>query len=241
MRKAVVAMAFQDEACGWRNRVRFGKVKAPVLVGAACVAALVVVIVGVGVAQALTTEGFVVTKSEEAPAVASTSAASAAEEESSVRVCVYVSGEVVRPDIYYLEEGSRVADAITAAGGFTDEAATDALNLARTLVDGEQVAVPSRESAQAAQEALAQNGGSTAGASMNGAAGGAGAVSGGRVNINTADAATLQTLNGVGESTAKKIVADREANGPYKTIEDLKRVSGIGDKKFENLRESICV
>ena len=63
----------------------------------------------------------------------------------------------------------------------------------------------------------------------------------GKVNINTASAAQLDTLPGVGASTAEKIVADREANGPFKTVEDLKRVSGIGDKKFAALADAICV
>ena len=229
-------MAFQDEACGWRSRVRFGKVKTPVLVGAVCVALLVVGITGFGVAQALSTDGYMVTKGDDDAAPPSDSSTIVTNEEAPSQVCVFVSGEVMHPDIYYLDEGSRVADAITSAGGFTGEAATDALNLARTVVDGEQVAVPSRkEVSVVGTEEVSSNGSTTAAVSSSAQA------NAGRVNINTADAATLQTLNGVGESTAKKIVADREANGPYKTIEDLKRVSGIGDKKFENLRDSICV
>ena len=79
------------------------------------------------------------------------------------------------------------------------------------------------------------------------AAGDAGAVSaaadgaGSKVNINRADAAELDTLPGVGPSTAEKIIADREANGPFASVEDLKRVSGIGDKKYEQLAGLICV
>lgn len=234
-------MAFQDRACGWQGRLHLGKVKLPVLVGAACVALLVIGITGFGVARAFTTEGFAVTKGEEAAVVVSDSgqASVPVAEKAPAQVCVYVSGEVTCPDIYYLDEGSRVADAVTAAGGFTDAAATDALNLARTLIDGEQIAVPAQGSETAGASALTSQG--SVGSTTGGSGGGPVASAGGRVNINTADAATLQTLNGVGESTAKKIVADREANGPYKTIEDLKRVSGIGDKKFENLRDSICV
>lgn len=232
-------MAFQDEAYERWNRVHLGKIRAPVLVGAACVALLVVGITGFNVAQALSTDGFTVTKSEAASATSVESAKPSAGgemDESPAQVCVFVSGEVSHPDIYYLDEGSRVADAITAAGGFTGDAATDAINLARTLMDGEQVTVPAQQSVEGmGGSATQKNGGSSV------AATGAAPANGGRVNINTADAATLQTLNGVGEATAKKIVADREANGPYKTIEDLKRVSGIGDKKFESLRDSICV
>lgn len=228
-------MAFQDDAHRWSSKVHLGKVRTPALVGAACAALLIVAIGGIGVARAFSTDGYLVTKDEVVAASDSEGASAALEgEEPPARLCVFVSGEVAHPAVYYLDEGSRVADAVAAAGGFTDGAATDALNLARPLVDGEQVAVPAQGSAEASPSSAPFDGGSGATASK-------AAAGTGRVNINTADAAALQTLNGVGEATAKKIVADREANGPFKTIEDLKRVSGIGDKKFENLRDSICV
>ena len=101
------------------------------------------------------------------------------------------------------------------------------MNLARVLTDGEQIIVPSTQTdgGSDAAPATAASPGTTAG----------------KVNINTADAATLDTLPGIGASTAAKIVADREANGPFKTIEDLKRVSGIGDKKFSQLEGCITV
>lgn len=235
-------MAFQDEAFGLRDRLHLGKVKLPVLVGALCVAILVMVVVGIGVAHALSTEGFAVTKAEEGTSAASNASAASesAEAEEPARLCVFVSGEVAHPAIYYLDEGARVADAITAAGGFTPGAATDALNLARAVVDGEQIAVPAQNSAATAPSGASAQG-SSAGLSASGSSGSPSQAGNGRVNINTADTAMLQTLSGIGEATAKKIVADREANGPYKTIEDLKRVSGIGDKKFESLRDSICV
>ncbi|MFR1640007.1 MAG: helix-hairpin-helix domain-containing protein [Eggerthellaceae bacterium] len=116
-----------------------------------------------------------------------------------------------------LKEGSRVQDAVEAAGGFAENAAPDALNLARVVADGEQVIVPTIEQQEA----------SAAGA----AASEASASSGGLVNINAATAAELDALPGIGPATAEKIVADREANGPFSAIEDIKRVSGIGEKK----------
>ena len=143
-------------------------------------------------------------------------------------IFVHVDGEVATPGLIELPEGSRVNDAIQAAGGFTEEARHDAVNLARILTDGEQILVPS--TAQADNDA----GTTTTASSSPG-------TTSGKVNINTADAATLDTLPGVGASTAAKIVADREANGPFKTIEELKRVSGIGDKKFAQLEGSITV
>ena len=139
-------------------------------------------------------------------------------------VVVHVGGAVADPGVRELAEGSRVQDAVDASGGFAEGAASDALNLARVLSDGEQVA-----GAQGADAGAAGAGASS------------GSAAGGRVNINRATAAELDTLPGVGPSTAEKIVADREANGPFATTEDLKRVSGIGDKKYEELADLVCV
>lgn len=143
-------------------------------------------------------------------------------------IFVHVDGAVTTPGLIELPEGARVNDAIQAAGGFTEEALHDAVNLARVLSDGEQILVPSTAQTEGDE-------GATSSATLS-----PGTTSG-KVNINTADAATLDTLPGIGESTAAKIVADREANGPFKTVEDLKRVSGIGDKKFTQLEGCITV
>lgn len=142
-------------------------------------------------------------------------------------IFVHVEGAVVSPGLFELPEGSRVYDAIKAAGGFAEDARHDAVNLARILSDGEQVIVPTTQTDDGsdATPSTAASPGTVAG----------------KVNINTADAATLDTLPGIGASTAAKIVADREANGPFRTIEDLKRVSGIGDKKFTELEGCITV
>ena len=142
-------------------------------------------------------------------------------------IFVHVEGAVAAPGLFELSEGSRVYDAIQAAGGFTEDARHDAVNLARVLTDGEQIIVPT----------IQTEGGSDDTPSTAASPG----TAAGKVNINTADAATLDTLPGIGASTAAKIVADREANGPFKTIEDLKRVSGIGDKKFTQLEGCITV
>ena len=142
-------------------------------------------------------------------------------------IFVHVEGAVAAPGLFELSEGSRVYDAIQAAGGFTEDARHDAVNLARVLTDGEQIIVPTTQT----------DGGSDTTPATAASPG----TATGKVNINTADAATLDTLPGIGASTAAKIVADREANGPFKTIEDLKRVSGIGDKKFSQLEGCITV
>jgi len=148
---------------------------------------------------------------------------------------VHVAGRVRNPGVYQLAAGSRVIDALEAAGGGLGDAAANALNLARPLADGEQIVVPSEE--EAAQGRVAGTGGGGAPAGSGGVASQQTAV----VNINTADAAALDTLPGVGPSTAQKIISDREANGPFASPEDLGRVSGIGPKRLEQLAELICV
>lgn len=154
-------------------------------------------------------------------------------------LCVHVDGAVKSPGVFYLEAGSRIIDAIDAAGGFTKKASTAAVNLASSLEDGQQVFIPTQDEAPApAVPSASSSGGGSASAA---AGGGSSTTSSGLVNINQASAEELVTLSGIGEATAAKIIADREANGPFQTIEDIKRVSGIGDKKFESLRDFICV
>lgn len=210
-------MGFQDEAGSLRSRLHAGEVKPAAVVGVAVLLVVALGAAGLHLASAAEEPTFAVEREPTAEEAAPAEPA---------RLAVYVSGCVEHPALYYLDEGSRVADAVAAAGGFAEGAATGALNLARVLQDGEQVDVPVEQPAATGGAVAAQ-----------GAASGAAT----RVNINTADAAALQQLDGVGEATARKIVADREANGPFRTIEDLKRVSGIGDKKFANLKDAICV
>lgn len=165
---------------------------------------------------------------QQAPAgVASTQAQEAS---IAASVVVHVTGSVRHSGVYELQAGTRVSDAVEAAGGLLPDAMPERVNLARVLTDGEQVHIPDED------EPVPGPG--VAGATAGGA-GGAGATS--LVNLNTADAAALDTLPGVGPSTAEKIVADREANGPFGSIEDLGRVSGIGPKKLEQLRDLVCI
>ncbi len=145
------------------------------------------------------------------------------------QICVYVTGHVANPGIVYLDEGARVADA-------TEAASIESLNLARVVVDGEQIQVQSAEELKAANDAAA----SSASSAPAGADASSQAASG-KVNINTAESSELQTLSGVGESKAKKIIDYRQTNGPFKSIEDLANVSGIGEKTVESLRDSICI
>ena len=142
------------------------------------------------------------------------------------RLLVHVDGAVNAPGVYELLGGSRVNDAVSAAGGLREDADTTAINLAAAVTDGEKIHVP------AVGELM-----TTPPADENGL----GASDAALININTADVAELDELPGVGESTARAIVEDREANGPFATPEDLMRVSGIGEKKFAKLEAMICV
>ena len=163
-------------------------------------------------------------------------------------IYVHVIGCVKTPGVVGVAKDARLIDAINAAGGFLENASSESLNLARTVNDGEQIRVLSKEEQEAQNAAAAAaSGGSGSGGSAAGSAAGAASLgtsaidSEGRVNINTANEAELCTISGVGESTAKKIIAEREANGPFASVDDITRVSGIGEKKLASMRDSICV
>jgi len=131
-------------------------------------------------------------------------------------VFVHVVGAVGQPGIYELEFGSRVADAIQAAGGLTVEAFDASVNLARVLSDGEQVRVLSVDQiADSEQSSI--------------------------ISLNQASTRQLEALPGVGSALAGRIVEWRERNGSFSTIEQLLEVSGIGPKMFENLREFVTL
>lgn len=157
---------------------------------------------------------------------------------------VHVAGAVNAPGIVGLPPGSRVADAVEAAGGASPDADTDRINLARPVVDGEQVRVPR------VGEELPTDAGQAAGATPTTAAPGPGAASassagtageGGKININTATAAELEELPGIGPALAERIVAHRQANGPFASVDDLVQVPGIGTAKLEALRAEATV
>lgn len=145
-------------------------------------------------------------------------------------IVVDVGGAVVRPSVVELPADARVNDAIEAAGGLSPDADTGSLNRAAPLSDGAKVHVP-RQGEMTAPSAA------SAGAPSPGEA----SSSGGPVNINSASLDELDSLPGVGPATAQAIIEDRSLNGPFASIEDIMRVSGIGEKKFDNLKSSICV
>lgn len=228
-------MSFQESAESLRSKLHLtDRLSVPVLVGVCAVIVIGIAIAGYSLLGGLSSDSFSFGVGEDGATVEVeglelTDAADAEDAGGQVAptIAVHVSGAVAAPGVYELEEGARVADAVELAGGFLEGAAENALNLARVLNDGEQVVVPTAEE-QAALQSAAE------------ASGGAAGV-GGKVNINTASVEQLDTLPGVGESTAQKIIADREANGPFSSPEDLKRVSGIGDKKYAELADLITV
>ncbi|WYP27905.1 helix-hairpin-helix domain-containing protein [Alkalihalobacillus sp. FSL W8-0930] len=147
-------------------------------------------------------------------------------------IMVDVKGAVIQPGIYELEPQSRVIDAINAAGGLSEDGDANQLNFAMILQDEMQIYAPAEGEEMSGM--LSQNIGS---ASTQQDSQSAGPL----VNINTALEAELETLNGVGPSKSASIIAYREENGPFTTIEDLMNVSGIGEKSFEKLKAEITV
>jgi competence protein ComEA len=129
----------------------------------------------------------------------------------SPEICVYVEGEVVNPGIYTLETGDHVAEAVEAAGGFTLDADLGSVNLAATLRDGEQIHIFKLGDSPQ------------------------------KININTAEAWLLESLPGIGETLAQRIVDYRIANGYFQSIEDLKNVTDIGPAVFDKVKDKIAV
>jgi competence protein ComEA len=145
---------------------------------------------------------------------------------------VHVSGAVRTPGLYRLSDGARVVDAVAAAGGFADGAAKDAVNLARQVADGEQLVVPVAGAETPAPHAAE---------GVPGGPGGPAAQAGTRLNLNSADAAALDALPRIGPALAARIVAWREQNGRFTSVDDLLAVPGIGEKMLESLRDLVTV
>lgn len=149
----------------------------------------------------------------------------AAEKESAKQVeestlFVHICGEVEKPGVYELPEGSRVYEAVEEAGGFTEDAAADYVNLAQILEDGWKVEIPSKEEQTEVFAGIADDG---------------------RVDINTAAKEELLTLPGIGESRAESIIAYREKSGGFSRIEDIMKVEGIKEGMFAKMKDKICV
>ena len=130
-------------------------------------------------------------------------------------VGIHIKGEVNSPGYYELDYGSRVKDAIDCAGGKTEKADIDSINLAEKLVDGQEIIISKKN------EGILEESG--------------------KINLNKADMYTLCQLDGIGEATANDIIEYRTKNGGFKTIDDLKKIKGIGQAKFDQIKDSIIV
>ncbi len=142
---------------------------------------------------------------------------------------VHVLGAVAEPGLVELAAGARVVDAVAAAGGFTPDADPAGVNLARPVVDGEQLVVPAVGQAPPAPAA-----------SAGGTGGGAATAADGVVHLNTADLAALDTLPRIGPALAQRIIDWRDANGPFTSVDQLLEVAGIGDTVFSGLTDKVA-
>lgn len=154
--------------------------------------------------------------------IVTTSEENIVEEVEDNSIKVHITGEINNPGLIELVSGDRISDAIEKAGGVTSLADTSKVNLAYMLSDGEKIYIPNINDEEGVEyiQSSSQNT---------------------KININTATQEELETLTGIGESTAKSIIEYREQNGKFATIEDIKNVSGIGDAKYEKLKDEITV
>ncbi len=157
------------------------------------------------------------------------------------KIVVHITGAVNKEGIVELQEGARIADAIEKAGGAKENADIKNINLATILEDGMKVHIPTIEETQANNEninvednASSQIATETTNITSN-------TKTQGKININTATQGELDTLPGIGPSTAAKIIDYRKENGKFKSIEEIKEVSGIGDAKYEKIKELIII
>ncbi|MBZ6010431.1 helix-hairpin-helix domain-containing protein [Leuconostoc gelidum] len=158
----------------------------------------------------------------------SMSSTSATSISSKTAVMVDVKGAVKNPGVYDIVNSPRAQTAIAKAGGLTHEADTIKLNLAQKLSDGQMLYVPVIGEAASNKTTVGQQG-TESGQEMT------------KINLNTATAEELQTLEGVGEKKAEQIIAYREAHGGFKKLDEIKEVSGIGAKRFETLQDKITI
>lgn len=166
--------------------------------------------------------------------------ASSASNAASGKVVCDISGAVKEEGVYTLKSGSRLQDLIDAAGGLTSRAQIKAINRSLLLQDQDKVYIPYKgeKTAAAPTAGIASNAAASSSSSSSSPAASSAA---GKVNLNTATAADLQKLNGIGEKKAEQIIAYREQKGGFKSIDELKEVSGIGDKTFDALKDQITV
>lgn len=137
------------------------------------------------------------------------------------KVFVHVAGAVKKPGVYKIDEGSRVIEAINLAGGFTKEADKDSLNLAAKVTDSQKITVSFKSQAASIQSSTSSDSA--------------------LINLNTATEEQLDELPGIGETMAKRILEYREEKGSFSSVDELKEIEGIGEKKFAKLKEKVTL
>lgn len=150
------------------------------------------------------------------------------------KIVIHITGEVEEEGVIELEKGARISDAIEEAGGTTEEADLSNVNLAYSLSDGQKVKIPNINEKDEEIIVVEEKAGDNIIIEEN-------KSKEEKININKAAQTEIETLPGIGPSTALKIITYRNEHGKFKNIEDIKNVSGIGDSKFENIKEYICV
>lgn len=156
------------------------------------------------------------------------------------KIIVHVSGAVQNEGVIELEENSRIADAIEKAGGFREDAYTKDVNLAYKLEDGMKIYIPTIEEKENEKtNVIVESNIETENNNSSYSNASDGKNTNSKVNINTASKEELDTLPGIGPSTAEKIINYRKEKGKFKSIEEIKDVSGIGDSKYENIKDMI--
>lgn len=162
-----------------------------------------------------------------------------AEIEEKSQIIVHIAGEILNPGVISLDEGARIIDAINKAGGITNEADLSKVNLAYILEDAQKIYIPNVNEKEIIENMSSEivKSGSTQENSNTGEK----LKNGEKININTATQKELQKLTGIGESIALRIINYRKENGKFNTIEDIKNVSGIGENKFNKIKNDIIV
>lgn len=211
------------KAKGWLRRVAasaasLSRTTVCALAGILGIAVLVGVISLVDVSRS---SSFSVQSASGLEAEAGTARDDDAAEEAPVVIAVHVGGCVANPGVYELPEGSRLLAFVVAAGGLTEEAFADGVNLARIVHDGEHIVIPAQGEA--------------------GVESGRSGTSPGLVSVNLADQEELCTLDGIGSVLARRIIAYRERIGGFTSLTQLMEVSGIGTKRFEAIKDAICL
>lgn len=153
--------------------------------------------------------------------------------ENDLNILVHIDGEVLCPGIVSLPIDSRISDAIEASGGATDLADISQINLAYKLKDGQKIHIPSIYDEEITEYIQNDAGNNVIAPDISSTTS--------LININSATQTELETLPGIGSSTALKIIDYREKNGNFKTIEDIMNVTGIGEAKFQNIKDYICI